>query len=261
MCLDVDVEAKALIKERQKKDNHNLSEYFRHYHRTTVKYCSTTSGCWSCLVSCVSVERRRRFNINDRIKELGDLIPKSTDPSVNTRHSTSFTIAVLHLRSQYFIYDRSTSFTIAVLHSVTDFRWCAWHCARYWCVLTRRGLWLVAQGDEVEQRDHPEGIGRLHPKTAEGAAESPRDGGETEEAGEHQPHPAAPHTGEEGEEGEEGVMSWLVSLSPSHSLDPETENWDTGSVQSSLVRFSQDCGSLMCFDWLPSEWCWVLIGA
>ena len=109
MCPDVDVEAKALIKERQKKDNHNLSEYFRHYHRTTVKYCSTTSGCWSCLVSCVSVERRRRFNINDRIKELGDLIPKSTDPSVNTRHSTSFTIAVLHLRSQYFIYDRSTS--------------------------------------------------------------------------------------------------------------------------------------------------------
>lgn len=49
----------------------------------------------------------------------------------------------------------------------------------------------------MEQRDHPEGVGRLHPKTAEGAAESPRDGGETEEAGEHQPHPAAPHTGEE----------------------------------------------------------------
>lgn len=30
----------------------------------------------------VSVERRRRFNINDRIKELGALIPKSSDPSV-----------------------------------------------------------------------------------------------------------------------------------------------------------------------------------
>lgn len=26
------------------------------------------------------VERRRRFNINDRIKELGTLIPKSNDP-------------------------------------------------------------------------------------------------------------------------------------------------------------------------------------
>ncbi|XP_017323436.1 transcription factor E3a isoform X1 [Ictalurus punctatus] len=45
-------EAKALIKERQKKDNHNL------------------------------IERRRRFNINDRIKELGELVPKSSDPSV-----------------------------------------------------------------------------------------------------------------------------------------------------------------------------------
>ncbi|XP_031422026.1 transcription factor E3a isoform X2 [Clupea harengus] len=43
-------EAKALMKERQKKDNHNL------------------------------IERRRRFNINDRIKELGALIPKTIDP-------------------------------------------------------------------------------------------------------------------------------------------------------------------------------------
>ncbi|XP_063282843.1 microphthalmia-associated transcription factor isoform X3 [Pelobates fuscus] len=46
-------EARALAKERQKKDNHNL------------------------------IERRRRFNINDRIKELGTLIPKSNDPSYN----------------------------------------------------------------------------------------------------------------------------------------------------------------------------------
>ncbi|XP_063797126.1 microphthalmia-associated transcription factor isoform X3 [Pseudophryne corroboree] len=44
-------EARALAKERQKKDNHNL------------------------------IERRRRFNINDRIKELGTLIPKSNDPN------------------------------------------------------------------------------------------------------------------------------------------------------------------------------------
>ncbi|XP_045552494.1 transcription factor E3 isoform X2 [Salmo salar] len=43
------VEAKAMMKERQKKDNHN------------------------------QIERRRRFNINDRIKELGALIPKSSD--------------------------------------------------------------------------------------------------------------------------------------------------------------------------------------
>ncbi|XP_068170929.1 melanocyte inducing transcription factor a isoform X5 [Antennarius striatus] len=46
----VEAEVRALAKERQKKDNHNL------------------------------IERRRRFNINDRIKELGTLIPKSSDP-------------------------------------------------------------------------------------------------------------------------------------------------------------------------------------
>lgn len=27
-----------------------------------------------------AVERRRRFNINDRIKELGTLLPKTIDP-------------------------------------------------------------------------------------------------------------------------------------------------------------------------------------
>ncbi|XP_062397359.1 transcription factor E3a isoform X3 [Sardina pilchardus] len=54
-----DVEAKALMKERQKKDNHNL------------------------------IERRRRFNINDRIKELGALIPKTSDPMTNLLPPTS----------------------------------------------------------------------------------------------------------------------------------------------------------------------------
>lgn len=45
-----EVEAHALAKDRQKKDNHNM------------------------------IERRRRFNINDRIKELGTLLPKTNDP-------------------------------------------------------------------------------------------------------------------------------------------------------------------------------------
>uniref|UniRef100_A0A3Q3MST6 Transcription factor binding to IGHM enhancer 3b n=1 Tax=Labrus bergylta TaxID=56723 RepID=A0A3Q3MST6_9LABR len=45
---EITSDVKAIMKERQKKDNHNL-------------------------------ERRRRFNINDRIKELGTLIPKSSD--------------------------------------------------------------------------------------------------------------------------------------------------------------------------------------
>ncbi|XP_063307755.1 transcription factor EB isoform X1 [Pelobates fuscus] len=46
-----DADARALMRERQKKDTHNM------------------------------IERRRRFNINDRIKELGTLIPKTNDLS------------------------------------------------------------------------------------------------------------------------------------------------------------------------------------
>ncbi|XP_075052094.1 transcription factor EB isoform X3 [Mixophyes fleayi] len=46
-----EAENRALVRERQKKDTHNM------------------------------IERRRRFNINDRIKELGTLIPKTNDLS------------------------------------------------------------------------------------------------------------------------------------------------------------------------------------
>ncbi|XP_070766516.1 transcription factor E3a [Enoplosus armatus] len=63
-----DVAAKALIKDRQKKDNHNL------------------------------IERRRRFNINDRIKELGDLIPKSTDPETRWNKGTILKASVDYIR-------------------------------------------------------------------------------------------------------------------------------------------------------------------
>ncbi|XP_074538383.1 transcription factor E3a [Halichoeres trimaculatus] len=63
-----DVEAKALVKERQKKDNHNL------------------------------IERRRRFNINDRIKELGDLIPKSTDAETRWNKGTILKASVDYIR-------------------------------------------------------------------------------------------------------------------------------------------------------------------
>ncbi|XP_029910877.1 transcription factor E3a [Myripristis murdjan] len=63
-----DVEAKALIKERQKKDNHNL------------------------------IERRRRFNINDRIKELGGLIPKSSDPEMRWNKGTILKASVDYIR-------------------------------------------------------------------------------------------------------------------------------------------------------------------
>ncbi|XP_051964010.1 transcription factor E3a isoform X1 [Xyrauchen texanus] len=61
-------EAKALMKERQKKDNHNI------------------------------IERRRRFNINDRIKELGGLIPKSSDPEVRWNKGTILKASVDYIR-------------------------------------------------------------------------------------------------------------------------------------------------------------------
>uniref|UniRef100_A0A3Q3WE09 BHLH domain-containing protein n=1 Tax=Mola mola TaxID=94237 RepID=A0A3Q3WE09_MOLML len=66
--LPAELTAKAMIKERQKKDNHNL------------------------------IERRRRFNINDRIKELGDLIPKSTDPSTRWNKGTILKASVDYIR-------------------------------------------------------------------------------------------------------------------------------------------------------------------
>uniref|UniRef100_A0A8C1W186 Transcription factor binding to IGHM enhancer 3a n=1 Tax=Cyprinus carpio TaxID=7962 RepID=A0A8C1W186_CYPCA len=61
-------EAKAFMKERQKKDNHNL------------------------------IERRRRFNINDRIKELGALIPKSSDPEMRWNKGTILKASVDYIR-------------------------------------------------------------------------------------------------------------------------------------------------------------------
>ncbi|XP_033647437.1 transcription factor EC-like isoform X2 [Asterias rubens] len=51
-------QVRAIAKERQKKDNHNM------------------------------IERRRRFNINDRIKELGTLIPKNIDPDQRQNKGT-----------------------------------------------------------------------------------------------------------------------------------------------------------------------------
>ncbi|XP_070794178.1 transcription factor E3 isoform X1 [Pituophis catenifer annectens] len=63
-----ETETKAFLKERQKKDNHNL------------------------------IERRRRFNINDRIKELGTLIPKSNDPEMRWNKGTILKASVDYIR-------------------------------------------------------------------------------------------------------------------------------------------------------------------
>uniref|UniRef100_A0A671L2E3 Microphthalmia-associated transcription factor-like n=1 Tax=Sinocyclocheilus anshuiensis TaxID=1608454 RepID=A0A671L2E3_9TELE len=64
----LEAEVRAFAKERQKKDNHNL------------------------------IERRRRFNINDRIKELGTLIPKSNDPDMRWNKGTILKASVDYIR-------------------------------------------------------------------------------------------------------------------------------------------------------------------
>ncbi|KAG9339710.1 hypothetical protein JZ751_023357 [Albula glossodonta] len=63
-----DAEARAMAKERQKKDNHNL------------------------------IERRRRFNINDRIKELGTMIPKTNDLDMRWNKGTILKASVDYIK-------------------------------------------------------------------------------------------------------------------------------------------------------------------
>uniref|UniRef100_UPI00398EBF63 microphthalmia-associated transcription factor-like isoform X3 n=1 Tax=Pristiophorus japonicus TaxID=55135 RepID=UPI00398EBF63 len=48
--------------------------------------------------SLLPVERRRRFNINDRIKELGTLIPKSNDPDMRWNKGTILKASVDYIR-------------------------------------------------------------------------------------------------------------------------------------------------------------------
>ena len=72
---------RAVQKDRQKKDNHNMSKlkmigpYL--YFVFELLYYGTYA--FPNRVDLFSVERRRRFNINDRIKELGTLLPKQQD--------------------------------------------------------------------------------------------------------------------------------------------------------------------------------------
>ncbi|XP_029634799.1 microphthalmia-associated transcription factor isoform X1 [Octopus sinensis] len=61
-------EARQWAKDRQKKDNHNL------------------------------IERRRRFNINDRIKELGTLLPKNSDPDTRQNKGSILKNSVDYIR-------------------------------------------------------------------------------------------------------------------------------------------------------------------
>ncbi|XP_007525493.1 transcription factor EC isoform X2 [Erinaceus europaeus] len=63
-----ETDTRTLAKERQKKDNHNL------------------------------IERRRRYNINYRIKELGTLIPKSNDPDMRWNKGTILKASVEYIK-------------------------------------------------------------------------------------------------------------------------------------------------------------------
>jgi len=56
-------------KDRQKKDNHNI------------------------------IERRRRYNINDRIRELGHMVPKSNDPDIRWNKGTILKAAVDYIHN------------------------------------------------------------------------------------------------------------------------------------------------------------------
>lgn len=69
-------EARSWAKERQKKDNHN------------------------------QIERRRRFNINDRIKELGTLLPKHIDPDLRQNKGTILKASVDYIRRLQRDHDR-----------------------------------------------------------------------------------------------------------------------------------------------------------
>ncbi|KAM5181208.1 transcription factor EB isoform 1-T3 [Mantella aurantiaca] len=63
-----DAENRAIVRERQKKDTHNM------------------------------IERRRRFNINDRIKELGTLIPKTNDLETRWNKGTILRASVDYIK-------------------------------------------------------------------------------------------------------------------------------------------------------------------
>lgn len=63
-----DDEMRLVLRDRQKKDNHNI------------------------------IERRRRFNINDRIKELGTLLPKGTDLDTKQNKGTILRASVDYIK-------------------------------------------------------------------------------------------------------------------------------------------------------------------
>ena len=60
---DLNMTEVEIYKDRRKKDIHNMSKFLKKFSKKIFSF---------------KVERRRRYNINDRIKELGLMLPKST---------------------------------------------------------------------------------------------------------------------------------------------------------------------------------------
>ena len=108
------------------------------------------------------VERRRRFNINDRIKELGTLLPTQNEP-------------------YYELVRGGDGWWWLKSSGAYNLDWfSAWQGARR----------------EAEQGEHPEGVGGLHQAAEEGSGEEERGGGEVQEAGAEPQEGASQDTGE-----------------------------------------------------------------
>uniref|UniRef100_A0A3Q2X3Y3 Transcription factor binding to IGHM enhancer 3 n=1 Tax=Haplochromis burtoni TaxID=8153 RepID=A0A3Q2X3Y3_HAPBU len=86
---------------------HTLRLHVTRYHRLSMKddgqlgfvdsaFCALASSRWVAIF--LEPERRRRFNINDRIKELGALIPKSSDPLTRWNKGTILKASVDYIR-------------------------------------------------------------------------------------------------------------------------------------------------------------------
>lgn len=128
------------------------------------------------LSSRSAVERRRRFNINDRIKELGMLIPKAND-----------------------LY-------VSLVSGGLGYQWASWACSSpsgrrcYFGEQAVAGAKLffhpAPQGRALEQRDDPESFCGLHQEDAEGPAEVARPGEPLSAVGDDKQAAAAPHPGE-----------------------------------------------------------------
>ncbi|XP_023688154.1 transcription factor EB [Paramormyrops kingsleyae] len=143
-----DDEARAMAKERQKKDNHNL------------------------------IERRRRFNINDRIKELGTMIPKTNDLDVRWNKGTILRASVEYIKRMQKDIQRSREVE-------TNFKRME---------VANKQLWLRIQELEMQARLH--GIPSNSPSGMGGAellGSYVKQEGSPEEALHQHPPPPAPH--------------------------------------------------------------------